>query len=156
MNAYTIYHPMNGELNPNCETKDVQYESVHLLQTTDLKNVFALTQNDFSAEYKKLGLRSTSVGDIILDIYEDRLYFITSTGYSLIPDGLLDGLKSQVFILQLLNNEQRKKDEENVCINKQNELSEEGEEYWNNIATLEERQRQIEEDALRELWWEHP
>ena len=62
---YSIYHPISGSMNHFCEPAQYEYALVFSLEAGNLDEAFKLCQNDFNEEYTKLGIRSTSVGDII-------------------------------------------------------------------------------------------
>lgn len=84
---YVIYHPHGGALNLNCERGVYEYTEVGYVTATSLSEAFIKSQNDLCDEsgdsYLYLGVRSTSVGDIIRkgDIY----YMITGTGFVEVP-----------------------------------------------------------------------
>lgn len=62
---YFIYHPIDGELNPLC-LPNVKYEYVAVVWADDMEEAYHKAQNE--NEYRKytdLGIRSTSVGDLI-------------------------------------------------------------------------------------------
>ena len=62
---YSIYHPVDGHLNHMCEPMAYMYELVFTVDADTIDQAFYLCQNDFNEEYRKLNIRSTSVGDII-------------------------------------------------------------------------------------------
>lgn len=62
---FSIYHPVGGSMNHDCTPALYMYECVCTLEADSLEEAFRLSQNDFNEEYAKIGVRSTSVGDII-------------------------------------------------------------------------------------------
>lgn len=61
---FTIYHPVEGNMNYGCEP-GLLYEEVATIEADDLDEAYLLSQNDFNEAYCSKGHRSTSVGDII-------------------------------------------------------------------------------------------
>lgn len=80
---YVIYHPRGGALNHNCERGVYEYGEVARVDATSLKDAFMKSQNDFNDSYLNLGIRSTSVGDIIRK--DDIYYMIAGTGFVEVP-----------------------------------------------------------------------
>lgn len=80
MKKYSVYHAKNG-FNTFCEPKMFEYEFITTVEALDLQKIFRVTQNDWSAQYAALGVRSTSVGDIIYDMDTHTAYVITGTGF---------------------------------------------------------------------------
>lgn len=60
---YSIYHPISGKINHDFEPQ--MYEKIFQVEAKSLEHAFMLSQNDFNPEYQALGVRSTSIGDII-------------------------------------------------------------------------------------------
>ena len=87
-NIYSIYHPMNGELNINCDHNKYQYDFIDFVKATSLELAFKLGQNDFSHEYRNLGFRSTSVGDIIVTP-SGKHYMVKGMGFEEVPPSVL-------------------------------------------------------------------
>ena len=85
MIKYIIFHPSNGCMNHNCVRNQFSYGQVATLLAHNLEEAFRLSQNDFSKEYSALGIRSTSVGDIIVDIRNEKHYFVKGVGFEEIP-----------------------------------------------------------------------
>ena len=52
------------------------------IDCNSLEEAFKLSQNDFSERYATLGKRSTSVGDIIVDVRDEKHYFVEGIGFS--------------------------------------------------------------------------
>ena len=65
MKTYDIYHPAWGKMNHECKPLQYEYVKVATLKAANLRDAYRLAQNDFNEEYEKIGVRSTSVGDII-------------------------------------------------------------------------------------------
>lgn len=62
---YFIYHPEGGECNPLC-LPNVKYEYVAVVWADDMEDAFRKAQNESKySKYTDLGIRSTSVGDLI-------------------------------------------------------------------------------------------
>lgn len=84
---FNIYHPFGGILNHDCQRGAYEYQLVATVEAHTLKAAYMLGQNDFNDTYALLGVRSTSVGDIITD--GDLCYFVTGTGFQEIPPTVL-------------------------------------------------------------------
>lgn len=82
-NMFNIYHPINGEMNYNCDKGKFEYELVATISATSLDKVYPLAQN-FNTKYAELGIRSTSVGDIITD-GKGGTFMIKNIGFEPIP-----------------------------------------------------------------------
>jgi hypothetical protein len=87
-NIYSIYHPMDGKLNHNCDLHKHQYDFVDFVQAPSLEIAFKLGQNDFNSDYRNLGFRSTSVGDIIVTP-SGKHYMVQGVGFKEIPPTVL-------------------------------------------------------------------
>jgi hypothetical protein len=85
MIKFKIYHPKNGVLNTQCIRGQYSYELITSVQAESLEDVFRLAQNDFSEGYANLSIRSTSIGDIIVDVRHEKHYFISNVGFTEIP-----------------------------------------------------------------------
>ena len=85
MKKFKILHPVNGVLNHDCIRGLYEYEHICSIDAKSLEESFKLSQNDFSERYASLNKRSTSVGDIIIDIREEKHYFVSSIGFTEIP-----------------------------------------------------------------------
>jgi hypothetical protein len=86
MKTFRILHPVGGVLNTNMDRGLYEYEIIQeYFVAKSLNDVFRLTQNDFSKLYASLGKRSTSVGDIIIDLDENIHYMISGKGFIEIP-----------------------------------------------------------------------
>lgn len=91
MKTYTISHPINGKMNHDC-VDSVEYMDICDLSANSLEEAFKLAQNDFNEDYRQGNVRSTSVGDIIIDVEEDKSYLVKGTGFQEIKSKL-DGVK---------------------------------------------------------------
>lgn len=78
---YTIFHPSFGALNTECVPGQFEYEQVAEFEAASLEKAFEQAQNDFNHEYEQLGLRSTSVGDIIKDDSDNSYYIVMKIGF---------------------------------------------------------------------------
>lgn len=85
MASFRILHPENGLLNHNLHTGLYEFEHVCFIDAESLEEAFKLAQNDFSESYASLDRRSTSVGDIIVDLDEQVFYMISGIGFIEIP-----------------------------------------------------------------------
>ncbi len=85
MITYKILHPINGILNTQCVRGQFAYEPIISFMAKSLDDAFKLAQNDFSKEYASLNKRSTSIGDIIIDLTHDKYYFVSNVGFTKIP-----------------------------------------------------------------------
>lgn len=65
------------------------YQYVCSLEADTMEQAFRLAQNDFNKEYAKIGVRSTSVGDIIQSEQDYDLgncYLVKEKGFQCVPD----------------------------------------------------------------------
>ena len=85
MVTYKILHPKNGILNTKCLRGEYAYEPIVSFSAKSLDDAFKLAQNDFSDDYVSLNKRSTSVGDIIVDLRHEKHYFVSNIGFTEIP-----------------------------------------------------------------------
>ena len=85
MITYKILHPKNGVLNTQCIRGQFAYEPIVSFPAKSLDDAFKLAQNDFSDAYNILNVRSTSVGDIIVDLRHEKHYFVSNVGFTEIP-----------------------------------------------------------------------
>ena len=79
-NDYMVLHPLDQRLNINCEKKKFEYARVYKLKASSLTDVFNKCQNH-DKEYEYVGLRSTSVGDIIYSYVDDKYYMIEGSAF---------------------------------------------------------------------------
>ncbi len=77
LSRYGIYHPVDGDINIDCNT-DVAYVYVTSVEAENVIKGFYKAQNKFNEEYKKLGRRDTSTGDLITS--NNNLYMFNGTG----------------------------------------------------------------------------
>jgi hypothetical protein len=93
--------PKSGHLNPLLLRSVFEYEWIANIFASSLEKVFTYSQN-FNPEYKKLGARSLSVGDIIVEDANDIHHFVAGTGFVEIPSTVthyinLGRLEAQAF-----------------------------------------------------------
>ena len=84
---YKILHPVDGKLNTQCDLASFQYEVIVEIEADSLRDAFYRSQNDFSDEYALMGIRSTSVGDIIQ--HNKTFYMVNGIGFSEIGKNML-------------------------------------------------------------------
>jgi len=85
-------------MNHNCDTNNIIFVEVHSLMAKNLEHAFLNSQNDFNSDYRKKGVRSTSVGDIIRDdndFTEKNLYMILGVGYNVVSEDVTFKLKEE-------------------------------------------------------------
>jgi hypothetical protein len=86
--VYYIYHPNGGSMNHECVPGQFMYVMVHKLEAESFEQAFRRCQNDFSDIYASKGLRSTSVGDIIMseeDYDNNRCHLVKGNGFQDVP-----------------------------------------------------------------------
>lgn len=74
--TFLVYHPLDGQLNTLCEKNKYDYRMIGAVEAYDLQEAFKMTQNDFNEDYSILGHRSTSVGDVLIQIINDNDFII--------------------------------------------------------------------------------
>lgn len=84
MKKFFILHPLNGELNTKASTTAHSFEKIAELTTVDVSHAYYAAQNDFNEEYAKLGKRSTSVGDIIVNVTDGIMYMVEGSYFSVL------------------------------------------------------------------------
>lgn len=100
---YSIFHPLDGVMNHDCQAGLYMYQHVFTLEANSLEEAFKLAQNDFNEQYAALGVRSTSVGDIIqsqADFEANECHLVKGLGFGLVPNtwlsfidwGAIDGI----------------------------------------------------------------
>jgi hypothetical protein len=75
-------------MNHECTPAQFMYNMVYKLEANSFEQAFARCQNDFSDIYASKGLRSTSVGDIIMseeDYENNRCHLVKPTGFQDVP-----------------------------------------------------------------------
>jgi|NOAtaT_7_FD_contig_71_1982652_length_1591_multi_8_in_0_out_0_2 hypothetical protein len=91
---YRILHPVGGTMNHDLERGVFEYEDIWSVEANSLNEAYLLSQNDFSemydsGMYARLGVRSTSVGDIIIEESLhgdfDQHFFVNGLGFVAIP-----------------------------------------------------------------------
>ena len=75
-------------MNHNCDHHKYQYDFIDFVQATSLSEAFKLGQNDFNLNYRDLGFRSTSVGDIIVDP-SGKHHMVKGMGFVEVPPSVL-------------------------------------------------------------------
>ena len=88
--VYYIYHPKNGAMNHDCELNKFMYTMVYKLEANSLEEAFQRSQNDFNQSYADKGIRSTSVGDIIMsheDWQNNKCYLVKEVGFQQVYTG---------------------------------------------------------------------
>lgn len=89
MNTYFILHPINGKMNNTGTTLGIAYQCIGSVEAESLNGAFMYAQNDFNADYREFDVRSTSVGDIILD-NDYNFNFVKGMGFERVNDILID------------------------------------------------------------------
>jgi len=87
--VYSVYHPIGGSMNHDCQPATYMYEHICNVKATSLEDAFKQCQNDFSEDYASLGKRSTSVGDIIqcMDDHEvGQCHLIKGRGFQTVTN----------------------------------------------------------------------
>lgn len=89
---YKIFHPVGGYMNYNYEPMLYMYELVYTVTADSHEDAFRLSQNDFNEEYASMGIRSTSVGDIIQSEEDAELLqcaLVMPVGMDIVPSSWL-------------------------------------------------------------------
>lgn len=84
LKRFGIYHPIDGEINIDCNITDVAYEYVTAVEAENVVKGFYKAQGLLNPEYKKLGIRDTSTGDLIT-AYNKLYMFNGNGGFKRIP-----------------------------------------------------------------------
>ena len=87
---YTLYIPVGGHINYACVRGEFEYDSVFSLKADSLEEAFRLTQNDFNEDYASLGLRSSAVGDIFMDVMHGTYYMVNGIGFVEVPSTVVN------------------------------------------------------------------
>jgi hypothetical protein len=77
---FQVLHPTNDKFNHFCKD-GFEYTIVCVIKASSKQDAFIQTQNDFNSEYAALHIRSTDVGDIIIDIETGQAWFINNIGF---------------------------------------------------------------------------
>ncbi len=88
MKKYSIYHTLPDY--PPAEQLLVQRQHVIDIEAVDLDSAFVRSQNRFNDDYCMLELRSTTIGDVIVDLDENSTYLVKIDGYELISGDILN------------------------------------------------------------------
>lgn len=78
---FQVLHPVGGKTNDFCKEDQFEYEIVCGIKATNKEDIFILTQNDLNSEYAALKHRSTSVGDIVINVETGQAWFIDNVGF---------------------------------------------------------------------------
>jgi hypothetical protein len=78
LTRYGIFHPIDGDINSDCNVKDYAYEYVTTIFAENLVRSFYNAQCNLNPDYFKLGRRNTTVGDLITS--NDKLYMVKGDG----------------------------------------------------------------------------
>lgn len=78
MSKFSIYHPKEGKINEHCTLEHHSYEYVTTVEAQNLVKVFYLGQDKFNPDYKALGKRNTTTGDLIT--LGEKLYMVNGVG----------------------------------------------------------------------------
>ena len=97
MKQFTIAHPVSGEMNHNCDKNLFEYADICDVYATSLNHAFQQAQNDFNDDYSLADVRSTSVGDIIIDLEENKHYMVKGLGFEEIPDSVTNYVNLNVY-----------------------------------------------------------
>jgi hypothetical protein len=88
---FSIFHPVNGQMNHDCTTS-FNWDRVAVIRAESLSEAFTKGQNDFNPEYRDMGNRSTSVGDIIQsdeDLKKGVCHMVMGLGFKELPSEVL-------------------------------------------------------------------
>lgn len=85
---YLVYHPYGGAMNHNCERGTYEYVAVYHTNANSLEDVFVKAQNR-NEHYSQMGIRSTSVGDIIYSVKDEQAFMVIGRGFAPVPPTVL-------------------------------------------------------------------
>ena len=85
---YIVYHPFGGAMNHNCERGTYEYVAVYHTDANSLEDVFIKAQNR-NEDYSNIGIRSTSVGDIIYSVKDEQAFMVIGRGFAPVPPTVL-------------------------------------------------------------------
>lgn len=74
---FGIYHPIEGKINGDCDVEH-SYEYITTILAENVIRSFYLAQCNLNPDYRKLGKRDTSVGDLITA--DNKLYMVKGNG----------------------------------------------------------------------------
>ena len=77
LKKFSIYHPLEGKINDSMRM-NYDYEYVTSVEALNLVKSLYLGHEKFNPEYKSLGRRNTTTGDLIT--VEDKLYMVSGKG----------------------------------------------------------------------------
>ena len=78
LTRFGVYHPIDGEINKDCNIKDYAYEYITTILAENVVRGFYMAQCNLNPDYHKLGRRDTSVGDLITS--NNKLYMVKGNG----------------------------------------------------------------------------
>ena len=78
LTRYGIYHPIDGDINSDCNIKDYAYEYITTILAENVVRSFYLAQSNLNPDYEKLGRRNTAIGDLITT--NNKLYMVKGDG----------------------------------------------------------------------------
>ena len=97
MKLFTIVHPVDSKMNHDCDKDLFEYTKICNVSAISLNDAFQKAQNDFNDDYSLIDVRSTSVGDIIIDIEENKHYMVKGLGFEEIPHSVANYVNLNVF-----------------------------------------------------------
>jgi hypothetical protein len=77
LRKFSIYHPIEGKVNDRC-AHNYTYEYITSVEATNLVKSFYMAQDKFNPDYKALGKRNTTTGDLIT--VDSKLYMVNGVG----------------------------------------------------------------------------
>lgn len=89
---YKVYHPLTGENNTS-KLRGINYRLVATVNAENAEDAFKMSQNDFNPEYHALGIRNTSIGDILQSRIMEKTgecMMVVSGGFDLLSDDWLN------------------------------------------------------------------
>lgn len=94
MNIFRIYHPVDEILNTHC-SKDISFKFVAQVFAKTLQGAYRMSQNDFNDLYRDKHIRSTCIGDVILDTETGQVFMVSGSGFEQFDTNILyNGFKS--------------------------------------------------------------
>jgi hypothetical protein len=77
LRKFSIYHPIEGKVN-NSMRMNYTYEYITSVEATNLVKSYYMAQDKFNPDYKELGKRNTTAGDLIT--VDAKLYMVSNKG----------------------------------------------------------------------------
>lgn len=90
---FIIFHPADGSLNQDCRT-DITLRRIAILEAENISDAFYKGQNDFNEAYAAKGHRSTSVGDVIMNVEDQKTYMVEGSCFKQIAHDFKDDEES--------------------------------------------------------------